>query len=85
MGAENDVPHFDQRGHYQTHETLEQRKRQARQRVRRSEDDLDYSGNSSPLFNFILVSGALGVIFGVSSLIMKSEKPKKKDKEKENG
>jgi len=85
MGGDHDVPHFDQRGHYQTHETLEQRKKRARQRVQRSEDDLDYSGGSSPLFNFVLVSGALAIIFGVSSLIMSSGKPKKKEKERDDG
>ena len=81
MGEENDVPHFDQKGHYQTHETLEQRRKRMRQRLRRDENDLDYSGNSSPLFNFFLVSGALAVIFGVSSLILSGGTPKKKDRE----
>ena len=84
MGGDNDVPHFDSRGHYQTHETLEQRRLRMRQRVRRSaEDEAGYGGNGGggPIFNFILVSGILAIGFGVSSLVVGERTPKKKSKE----
>lgn len=74
-GFDNDVPHFDQRGHFQTQSTIERMRQKASERRRRStvrrEEDFEYesgAGNSAA-FNFVLLMGVLGVIYGVSGII----------------
>ena len=70
-GFDNDVPHFNHRGHYQTHSTIEKTRHRARRRqVRPADEELDYTGGSSTLFNFILITGSLTFIFAVSSVFM---------------
>ena len=66
---DNDVPHFDQYGHQVRHENLDRSRHRARRRVERTLDDLDYGGGSSPLFQFVMVSGVLGIILGVGSFV----------------
>ncbi|KAK5127550.1 hypothetical protein LTR85_006890 [Meristemomyces frigidus] len=67
-GVDNDVRHFDHHGHYRTHSTIERTRHKARRKQYQSvsEDDLDYSGGSSVMFNFVLMSGVLASIFGIS-------------------
>ncbi|KAK4549915.1 hypothetical protein LTR36_005216 [Oleoguttula mirabilis] len=68
-GVDNDVRHFDHQGHYRTHSTIERTRHKARRKQWQSvsdRDDLDYGGGSSMLFNFVLMSGVLGSIFGIS-------------------
>jgi len=69
QGMDNDVPHFDQHGHQVRHENLDRSRHRARRRVERTLDDLDYGGGSSPLFQFVMVSGVLGIILGVGSFV----------------
>jgi hypothetical protein len=66
---DNDVPHFDQQGHHVRHEKLERSRHRARRQVDRGLDDLDYSGGGSALWQFVVMSGVLGVIFGVGTLV----------------
>jgi hypothetical protein len=82
--VDNDVPHFDQYGHQVRHEKLDRSRHKARRRVERTLDDLDYTGGSSPLFQFFMMSGVLGVILGVGAFVSGGTAipvPKKKDKE----
>lgn len=69
-GHDNDVRHFDQQGHYRTHSTIERTRHKARRRAwsHRGDDDVDYGGggSSSVLFNFVLMSGVLASILGIS-------------------
>lgn len=86
-GDDHDVPHFDQRGHFVRHEKIEKTRHRARRKVERTLDDLDYSGGgASPLFNFIMISGALAVIVSVSGLLLGgSPKSHSKKKDGEDG
>ena len=82
QGIDNDVPHFDQHGHQVRHENLDRSRHRARRSVERTLDDLDYGGGSSPLFQFVMVSGVLGIILGVGSFVSKgSGRPVSKKKE----
>ena len=58
-----------------------------RRRVERTLDDLDYSGGgSSPLFQFVMVSGVLGIILGVGSFVSRGNpRPVAKRKEGDDG
>lgn len=69
QGVDNDVPHFDQYGHQVRHEKLDRSRHRARRKVDRTLDDLDYSGGSSALVQFVMISGVLGVILGVGSFV----------------
>jgi len=80
------VPHFDQHGHQVRHEKLDRSRHSARRRVERTLDDLDYSGGSSPLVQFLLISGVLGIIMGVGSVVTGgSGRPVEKRKEGDDG
>ncbi|GAB7361427.1 hypothetical protein MBLNU230_g1483t1 [Neophaeotheca triangularis] len=70
-GFDNDVPHFDQRGHFQTQSSIERKRQQGRRRstIRREEDFEYEGGGNSAGFNFVLLMGVLGVIYGVSGVI----------------
>lgn len=72
QGFDNDVPHFDQRGHYQTHSTIEKTRHRIRRKRGVSAEDLDFEGGSSMLFNFIAISGVLGVIILASGAMVGS-------------
>lgn len=58
-GLDDDVPHFDSRGHYQTHSTIERTRHKARRRVVRVTDDGSSSDSSSIILAFFTVSGVL--------------------------
>jgi len=80
------VPHFDQYGHQVRHEKLDRSRHKARRRVERTLDDLDYSGGSSPLFQFVMISGVLGIILGVGAMVTGgSVRPVAKKKDGDNG
>jgi len=82
---DNDVPHFDQHGHQVRHENLDRSRHRARRRVERTLDDLDYGGGgSSPLFQFVMVSGVLGIILGVGAFVSRGS-PRTVAKKKEEG
>lgn len=77
-GMDNDVPHFDQRGHHVRQAKLE------RSRRRRVDDaDYDYSGGGGALWQFVVVSGVLGVIFGVGAIF--SGGPVRAGRKREDG
>lgn len=70
QGVDNDVPHFDQHGHYVRHEKIERSRHRTRRKVERTLDDLDYTGGgNSPLVQFFLVGGALCFILGFGTFI----------------
>ena len=70
MGFDNDVPHFDNRGHMHTHNELARnRHRQRRARSVRYEEAESAGGGGSALFNFILVSGILGSVMAFTSVV----------------
>ena len=80
------MPHFDQHGHQVRHENLDRSRHRARRRVERTLDDLDYSGGSSPLVQFVLISGVLGIILGVGSFVSRGNpRPVAKRKEGDDG
>ena len=66
QGFDNDVPHFDQRGHYQTHNDIERTRHKARRRRMEGRiHEAELEGGTSNLMNFLLVSGVLATILGV--------------------
>lgn len=69
-GFDNDVPHFNQRGHYQTHSTIEQTRNRVRRKRGVSAEDLGFETNSSVLFNFLAISGLLSVAFLAGGLML---------------
>lgn len=69
-GFDNDVPHFDRRGHYQTHSGLEKGRARIRRKRGVSAEDLDFEGGASVLFNFVAVSGAVGFIWLASGVML---------------
>lgn len=71
-GFDNDVPHFDQRGHYQTHSTIEKTRHRTRRKRGVSAEDLDFEGGGSMLFNFFAISGILGIVFFSSTFALES-------------
>lgn len=82
MGMDNDVPHFNNQAHTQTHSDLERTRHKARRkRTIRVEEAEPASGNSL-LFNFVMLTGILGVIAGVSNAVYGG--PKKGTKKKES-
>ena len=71
QGFDNDVPHFDQRGHYRTHSEIERSRHRARRRGvegRIHEAELE-QGSISGMGNFVLVCGVLGTILAVPVLL----------------
>lgn len=69
-GFDNDVPHFDQRGHYQTHSTIEKTRHRTRRPRGVKAEDLDFEGGGNMLFNFLAISGVLGAIFITSGVML---------------
>lgn len=68
-GFDNDVPHFDQEGHYRTHSEIEKARQQTRRRTTTRISAEDYESGSSQLFNFILVSGILAAAISIAAAI----------------
>lgn len=83
-GLDDDVPHFDSRGHYQTHSTIEQTRHRARRRASGRAAGTGEVGGAERagdfLFNFLAVSGILVVIFGLSGLVLGTVKAPVKTK-----
>ncbi|GIZ43356.1 hypothetical protein CKM354_000658800 [Cercospora kikuchii] len=72
QGLDDDVPHFDARGHFKTHEQI-QRERMERNRVRarlrrKQGASFDDVGGGSMLVNFFVVGGVLGGIAALTGL-----------------
>ncbi|KAF2770061.1 DnaJ-domain-containing protein, partial [Teratosphaeria nubilosa] len=64
QGFDNDVRHFDQKGHYRTHSEIERTRHKARRKQYTiSEDDIAAAaaGGTSTLANFVMISGVLGL------------------------
>jgi len=65
-GFDNDVPHFDQSGHYRTHSEIERsRHRARRKRTVRIEEAEAEAGSVSSLGGFVMVCGVLATILAV--------------------
>ncbi|THX09242.1 DnaJ-domain-containing protein [Aureobasidium pullulans] len=76
-GFNNDVPHFDREGHFRTHDNVMKNRHRSRRRTGGVSTD-DILNNTSMLFNFVLLSGVLTVIFGVSGMLFRKTDEKKK-------
>ncbi|KAK4939654.1 hypothetical protein LTR66_014987, partial [Elasticomyces elasticus] len=70
QGQDNDVPHFDRDGHFRTQESVHRHQRKRTKGVGLGDWGEVEMGGPSVLFNFIAISGALGVIFAVSGAVM---------------
>ncbi|KAL1302848.1 hypothetical protein AAFC00_003180 [Neodothiora populina] len=72
QGYGDDVPHFDREGHRRTHESVERTRHQTKRRTK-GEVALDEMRDTGPsmLFNFILISGILTLVFGVSGAVLR--------------
>lgn len=62
-GLDDDVPHFDSKGHYQTHSTIERTRHRARRRATRVTGEGEHDTSSGIVLGFFTVSGIL--LFGV--------------------
>ncbi|KAK3112373.1 hypothetical protein LTR53_011413 [Teratosphaeriaceae sp. CCFEE 6253] len=69
-GFDNDVRHFDQRGHYKTHSTIEQMRHRARRRARVQVDEEGDRGGASAGFTFVMICGILVGTFGITSVAL---------------
>lgn len=70
-GFDNDVPHFDHRGHYETHSGIERTRHKARRKgVGAERDEVNYGqqGNSM-LSQFVMICGVLGITYAVTNLM----------------
>lgn len=74
MGYDGDVPHFDNRSHTQTHSEIENRHRTRRKRAAQYESAEMAGNGSSVLFNFLVVTGILGVAVGTSAAVYGGQK-----------
>lgn len=81
-GFDNDVPHFDNRAHTQTHSQIERMRHKARRKrtVHFEEAEMTGGGNSV-LFNFFMLTGILGVIAGVSNAVYNGQGVRAKKKQ----
>lgn len=69
-GFDNDVPHFDHRGHYQTHSTIERTRHKARRKAQEERiDEAEMDRGTSAAFGFFMLSGVLVATLGVPVLI----------------
>lgn len=71
--SDHDVPHFDRDGHLRTHSGIEQNRHKTRRNqawTTISEEELEASRGNSVLFNFIMMSGVLAAIWGISTALM---------------
>ncbi|KAF2718245.1 DnaJ-domain-containing protein [Polychaeton citri CBS 116435] len=68
FGFDNDVPHFDRKGHYQTHSTIEKTRHKAR-RKQETADELHINASGGMMLNFFVVCGMLGFIYSASLAI----------------
>jgi hypothetical protein len=69
MGYDGDVPHFDNRSHTHTHSEIENRHRTRRKRASQYESAEMAGNGSSVLFNFLVLTGVLGVAVGTSAAV----------------
>ncbi|KAK3680317.1 hypothetical protein LTR37_021342 [Vermiconidia calcicola] len=70
-GYDNDVPHFDQRGHYQTHSQIERTRHKARRKhvdhIRMEAAEADRG--TSVMLSFFMLGGVLLAVLGVPMAI----------------
>ncbi|KAG9744220.1 hypothetical protein KCU75_g15135, partial [Aureobasidium melanogenum] len=64
-------------GHFRTHDNVMKNRHKARRRSDGVTTD-DILGSTSMLVNFVLLSGVLAVIFGVSGFLFRKNDEKKK-------
>ncbi|WPH02192.1 DnaJ-domain-containing protein [Acrodontium crateriforme] len=71
--SDHDVPHFNRDGHLRTHSGIEQNRHKTRRKqpgTTISDEELEASQGNSVLFNFIMMSGVLAAIWGISTILM---------------
>lgn len=79
MGHDNDVPHFDRRGHWQRQEGVRQTTQRSRGRKKGvTMEDVKMERDTSVLVNFFLVGGVLTVVLGVTGLVSNKGNPNPK-------
>ena len=76
-GFDNDVLHFDRTGHYQTHSDIERTRHRARRKQSPKVNAADLpadsaGGGMSVVFNFLVVSGVLGLVVASGLLVGKT-------------
>ncbi|QIW98090.1 hypothetical protein AMS68_003608 [Peltaster fructicola] len=76
-GLENDVPHFNSRGHYETHSTIERTRHKARRKVVRN-DETDAAAAGGTVFAFVMVSAVLGFGILITGAITGAARPSSK-------
>lgn len=92
MGFDNDVSHFDHKGHRRTHSDIERTRHRARRKrsARVSEPEFEHGGPDGDVgvaFNFFIVTGILalvvtsGFVFGGLSRSDGPKKPPSQDKQ----
>ena len=69
----NDVPHFDQEGHYRTQEQQDRRRRR-----RREEESVGFVDGDSTLFQFFLVSAVISLALSIPTVFNTSRDTRKK-------
>jgi len=81
-GHGNDVPHFDKEGHFSTHESIDQRRRNRMRRNEESRGEDDMGRGMGLLGQFFLLSGimAFGVLIPGLVFEQMTRTPKKKEK-----
>ena len=85
-GFENDVPHFNHQGHYQTQSNIERSRHKARRKRDVRLDELEQEGRGgSTLFNFVWVSGMFVGIFAVGGLLSGQSRGPRRQKEGNGG
>ncbi|TKA24687.1 hypothetical protein B0A50_05675 [Salinomyces thailandicus] len=79
-GFEDDVGHFDSRGHRRRQADIERTRHRARRKSGRGvvepEVDYDGGGGNPTVFNFVVVSGVLGVVLGSTRWLFGGEEEK---------
>jgi hypothetical protein len=66
-GFDGDVPHFDGKAHHQTLSEIEKRQRSRKRRTVQRESAEMAGNGSSVLFNFLVITGILGVVVASGS------------------
>lgn len=81
QGFDNDVPHFDHRGHYQTHSGIERTRHKARRKRTVRVEEAETDRGTSTLVGFVMLSGVLAAVLGVPLVIgsMQGSRGKQKD------
>lgn len=71
-GFDNDVPHFDQRGHYETHERVAKGRHKTRRKVERVMEDFESGGGGAMGGSwgaFVVICGVLGIALGAPAMM----------------